>query len=93
MPYGTVDFSTVRSNSTDYAYVVADHAQIRVEPPEPRELPSFESVVATTDATPDHHHAYVYYTMGDDGSFIVEEDDIEPEPTLKELVRDADWTI
>jgi len=95
MPYGMTDFGSSNSDTPDYTYIVADHATIRVEPPEPRELPPLESVMATTDAVPNHQ--FVYYTMGDDGSVrIVEddmEDDFEPEPTLKELVRDADWTI
>jgi hypothetical protein len=35
----------------------------------------------------------MYYEMDAHGNISIIEDDIEPEPTLEELVRDADWTL
>jgi hypothetical protein len=73
--------------STDYAYITMGTAQIRVEAdPSP-----FDAVPIATDAVPDHQH--VYYTYDAVNGLMIVEDDFEPEPTLKELVRDADWTI
>lgn len=46
-----------------------------------------ENLVTSTEAPP------MYYSMDGDGNIRIIEEDIELEPTLDELVRDADWTI
>jgi hypothetical protein len=90
MPYGTMEYSSDTSDSApDYAYIIATGpADSRVEPEQPRWT---TGVVTSTDAVPDHGH--MYYEMDAHGNISIIEDDIEPEPTLEELVRDADWTI
>ena len=72
--------------SSGYVYNTADLAEMRVG----AEASPLEAYV-TTDATPDHQH--IYYAFDEDNGLTIIEDDFEPEPTLKELVRDADWTI
>ena len=77
MPYGMTDFGT--DNSTDYSHIVADTATIRV----------------STDAAPVQEEALTmpsaggvfYYTLND----AVEVR--EPEPTVEELIEDADWIL
>lgn len=67
--------------ASSYVYTTADLAEVRAEPQ------WAEGVVASTEAPP------MYYEMDGHGNIRIIEEDIEPEPTLKELVRDADWTI